>query len=142
MFMIFKRLLKTIALPVLLRLFSHSLFAQKVISGRVTDSKDGTGIPGVSVTLKGANSGVQTGSDGSYRLSVPDNAKTIVVTSVGFATQEVPIGDSTAVDVALVSSNTSLGEVVVVGYGTSRKRDLSTAVVQVTPKDFNKGVNQ
>src|SRR6476620_9755813 len=143
MFMIFKRLLKTIALPVLLLLFSHSLFAQnKVISGRVTDSKDGTGIPGVSVTVKGANSGVQTGSDGSYRLNVPDNAKSIVVTSVGFATQEVPIGDSTAIDVSLVSSNTSLGEVVVVGYGTSRKRDLSTAVVQVTPKDFNKGVNQ
>jgi len=143
MFMIFKRLLKTIALPVLLLLASHSLFAQnKVISGRVTDSKDGSGIPGVSVTVKGNNSGVQTGSDGSYRLSVPDKAKTIVVTSVGFATQEVPIGDSTALDVALVSSNTSLGEVVVVGYGTSRKRDLSTAVVQVTPKDFNKGVNQ
>ena len=116
MFMIFKRLLKTIALPVLLLLFSHSLFAQnKVISGRVTDSKDGTGIPGVSVTVKGSNSGVQTGSDGSYRINVPDNAKSIIVTSVGFATQEVPIGESTAVDVALVSRKTALGGVVVVG---------------------------
>lgn len=143
MFMTSKRLLKTIAMPVLLLLLSHSLFAQnKVVSGRVTDSKDGTGIPGVSVTIKGGGTGVQTGSDGSYRISVPDNSNALVVSSVGFASQEVAIGGKTTIDVALVSNNTSLGEVVVVGYGTSRKRDLSTAVVQVTPKDFNKGVNQ
>ena len=143
MFMILKCLLKTIALPVLLLFYSHTVYAQnKTISGRVTDSKDGTGIPGVSVTVKGSSSGVQTGSDGGYRINVPEKAKSIIVTSVGFTTQEVPIGDTTTLDVALVSNNTALGEVVVVGYGTSRKKDLSTAVVQVTPKDFNKGVNQ
>lgn len=141
--MTFKRLLKSIALPVLLTILTQSLFAQnKVVSGRVTDSKDGSPIPGVSVTVKGGTTGVQTSSDGGFRLSVPESANTLVVSSVGFKSQEVSIDGKTAVEVSLVSTNTSLGEVVVVGYGTARKRDLSTAVVQVTPKEFNKGVNQ
>ena len=142
MFMMLKRLLKAIALPVFLLLLAQGAVAQtKVVSGRVTDSS-GSGLPGVSVTVKGSGTGVQTGGDGGFRMSVPSSATTLVVSSVGFSSQEVAISDNGVMDVTLVSNNTSLGEVVVVGYGSSRKRDLSTAVVKVTPKDFNKGVNQ
>jgi len=143
MFMSLKRLLKAITLPFLLLLFTLSASAQsKVVSGKVSDSKDGSGLPGVSVTVKGAATGVQTGPDGTFRITVPSNSSVLVFSSVGFTGQEMDVTDKTTADISFVANNTNLGEVVVVGYGSSRKRDLSTAVVKVTPKDFNKGVNQ
>ncbi|HUR11954.1 MAG TPA: TonB-dependent receptor [Flavitalea sp.] len=141
--MMLQRLLRAISLPFMLLLLTITVNAQnKVISGKITDSKDGSGLPGVSVTVKGSGTGVQTGGDGTFRINVPSDATTLVISSVGFTAQEIDISGKTTADVSLVANNSSLGEVVVVGYGSSRKRDLSTAVVKVTPKDFNKGVNQ
>lgn len=137
--MLVKQLLRGIGLSILLITLSHSLFAQKTVSGKVTDTKDGSPVPGVSVTAKGTGTGTQTKSDGTYSISVPANATTLVVSSVGYTTQEVSIGGQTTLNVNLVASTTSLNEIVVVGYGTSRRKDLTGSVSSVQAKDFVKG---
>src|SRR6187431_3364446 len=127
------------ALMGLLLFVSLSAQAQdKVVTGKVTDSKDGSPIVGASVVPKGSTKGASTGADGSFRLNVPANVTTLVITSVGFDKQEIPVTGATA-DVSLVQSNSSLNEVIVVGYGTSRKKDLTGAVASVKAKDFNQG---
>jgi iron complex outermembrane receptor protein len=101
--------------------------------------KMGPAVPGVTVTAKGTGAGTQTRSDGTYSLTVPNSATTLVISSVGYATQEVSISGKSSLDLALVASTTSLNEIVVVGYGTSRRKDLTGAVSSVQSKDFVKG---
>ncbi len=112
----------------------------KTISGKVTDSKDGSALVGASVVVKGSKTGTQTGADGTFKISVPSSATTLVISSVGFGSQDVSIANQTSVSVSLTASNDQLGEVVVIGYGTSRKRDLTGAVTSVKAKDFNTGI--
>ncbi|RZK67159.1 MAG: TonB-dependent receptor [Pedobacter sp.] len=111
-------------------------FAQdKVITGRVTSNSSGP-LPGVSVYVNGAASnGTQTDATGSYKLSVPANAKSLVFTFIGFKTKEIAITGST-VNASLDEDNTTLSEVVVVGYGTQNKRDVTGSVASVKSKDL------
>jgi TonB-linked SusC/RagA family outer membrane protein len=134
-----KRLLRSVGIATLVLFLSSSLFAQKTVTGKITDSKDGSPLAGVSVIAKGTGTGTQTKADGTFSLSVPSNANSLVISSVGYATQEVNISGQTSVDVLLVSSGSNLNEVVVVGYGTARKRDLTGSVSSVQAKDFVKG---
>ncbi|MFT3933413.1 MAG: SusC/RagA family TonB-linked outer membrane protein [Chitinophagaceae bacterium] len=122
-----------------LLLFSISqVFSQtKTVSGKVTDSKDGSPIVGATVQAKGAKTGTSTGADGSYSLTVGANVTTLVITSVGFDKQEINVNNASVV--ALVASNANLNEVVVIGYGTARKKDLTGAVASIQAKNFNKG---
>src|SRR5436305_15112374 len=95
------------------QLFSQS----KTITGKVTDSKDGSPIVGATVQPKGSKNGTSTGPDGGFSINLPANVNTIVVTSVGFGRQELSVGaSSTSVNVSLIASNANLNEVVVVGY--------------------------
>ncbi|MGI8582751.1 MAG: SusC/RagA family TonB-linked outer membrane protein [Chitinophagaceae bacterium] len=112
---------------------------QKTVTGTVTD-KSGVGVAGVSVLAKGSRSGTQTNSDGAYSLSVSDNAATLVFTSVGYGVQEVTINGRSAVDVTLETTSQDLNAVVVIGYGTARKRDVTGAVSSIKAKDFNQGL--
>lgn len=137
--MLVKQLLRGIGLPILLLILTQSAFSQKTITGKVTDSKDGSPLAGVSVLAKGSGTGTQTKTDGSFSLSVPSNTSAIVISSVGYASQEISIANKTSVDVLLVASGASLNEVVVVGYGTQRKKDLTGSVSSVQAKDFVKG---
>ena len=115
-------------------------FAQdRVITGKVTDSKDGSAVRGASVVAKGSNAGTQTNADGLFKLSVSSSVNTLVISSVGYATQEVSVAGTTNVTVSLAASSTSIGEVVVVAYGTRRKGDLTGSVSSVSAKDFQKG---
>ncbi|KQN38425.1 SusC/RagA family TonB-linked outer membrane protein [Pedobacter sp. Leaf41] len=111
-------------------------FAQdKVITGRVTSNSSGP-LPGVSVYVNGAASnGTQTDATGSYKLSVPANAKSLVFTFIGFKTKEIAI-TGTTVNASLDEDNTTLSEVVVVGYGTQNKRDVTGSVASVKSKDL------
>jgi len=121
-------------------LFVISSQAQnKTISGKVSDSKDGSAMMGVSVVAKGTKTGTQTGADGAFKLTVPSSTTTLVVSSVGFGSQEVNVQNKTSVDVSLSATNDQLNEVVVIGYGTARKRDLTGSVVSVQAKNFNQG---
>jgi iron complex outermembrane receptor protein len=124
----------------LLLFISQFIIAQnKTISGTVTD-KNGTPVAGVSVTAKGTTLGVTTNASGNFSLSVPSNVNVLVLSSIGYATQEVDISGKTSVTVSLTESISSLNELVVIGYGTARKKDLTGAVSSVQAKDFNKGV--
>ena len=124
----------------MLALVAQISFAQnRVITGKVTDSKDGSGMLGVTISVKGSTAATQSSADGSFKLTVPENATTLVFSFVGFNKQEVSITGTNTVNVSLVNSNTGLGEVVVVAYGTRRKTDLTNAVTQVAAKDFQKG---
>lgn len=124
----------------LLALITQVSFAQtRVVTGKVTDSKDGAAMQGVTVSVKGTKTAVTTGSDGTYKITVPDGASTLVYSSVGFTPQEFAVDGKTSVDVVLAANNTQLGEVVVIGYGSARKKDLTGSVTLVTAKDFQKG---
>jgi iron complex outermembrane receptor protein len=119
-------------------LIGLTVFAQqKVITGKVTD-KDGVGIAGVSVIAKGSTAGTQTSADGSYSLSVAQNVTTLIISSVGYLRKEVAISGTTA-NVVMESTSQELNAVVMVGYGTSRKKDVTGAVTQVKASEFNQG---
>ena len=123
-----------------LLLFSLSqVFAQtKTVTGKVTDSKDGSPIAGATVQPKGSKNGTSTAADGGFSLTVAANTSTLVITSVGFDRQEVSVANASSI--SMVASNASLNDVVVIGYGTARKRDLTGAVSSIQAKAFNKGV--
>ncbi|MEO8403212.1 MAG: SusC/RagA family TonB-linked outer membrane protein [Chitinophagaceae bacterium] len=137
--MLRKHLLSALLLCSMLIVFQNSYSQNKEITGRVTDSKDGSGLSGATVSAKGSTAGTQTGADGSFRLSVPASATTLVFTSVGFLTQEISIDGKSSISVSLAINNASLGEVIVVAYGTRKRGDLTGSVTAVTSKDFQKG---
>lgn len=96
----------------------------KSVTGQVLSVDDNTPIPGVSVVLKGTRTGTNTDADGKFKIDVPDNAAVLVISSVGFVTQEIPVGAKSEISISLVSDMKSLSEVVVVGYGTQKKARL------------------
>ena len=112
-------------------LFQQVMAQTRAISGRVTDRKTSDGLPGVTVLLKGTTTGVSTSSDGNFSLNVPASGGTLVISSVNFVTQELPIGSQSQFTVALVEDTKQLSEVVVTGYGTQERRDVTGSVTSV-----------
>lgn len=110
--------------------YAHARSQTRTITGKVTD-ETGSPIPNASVIIKGSNTGTTTGMDGVFSLSVPPNAKTLIFSAVGQAPQEVSIGNKTLISVSLKSVDKELQEVVVVGYGTQRRRDVTGSIVTV-----------
>lgn len=107
-------------------------FAQsRVITGTVTSTEDGMGVPGATVLVKGTTIGTATDIDGKYSISVPAGSNVLVFTFVGLITQEVTIGNRSTIDVALEPDVTALGEVIVTGYGSQPKREVTGAVSSV-----------
>jgi TonB-linked SusC/RagA family outer membrane protein len=118
-------------------------FAQtREITGRVTDSKDNSPIQNASVTLKGTKSGTTTNANGQYKITVSGKSPILVISSVGFNNLEVSVNNKNEINISLVSTAAALTEVVVVGYGSQRKKDLTGAVATVSSKDFVKGALQ
>ncbi|MBD2702071.1 TonB-dependent receptor [Spirosoma sp. BT702] len=100
------------------------------VSGTVQDEK-GIGLPGVSIVLKGTNRGSTTDAQGTYRIDVPDASAVLIFSFVGYRSQEVLVGNQTQLNVTLLPDNQSLNEVVVVGYGSVKKSDLTGSVSSV-----------
>lgn len=123
-------------LPVGNNAVSNQLFLEKTISGTVTDAADGTFLPGVNVVVKGTTTGTVTDIDGNYNLTVSDDAQTLVFSSVGYVSREVAIDNRSVVDIALEADVTSLEEVVVVGYGTQKKADITGAIATMDAKQI------
>ena len=130
---------RVIPLSLLLFVYSFSYAQTRTITGKITDATDGTGLPGVTILVKGTKSGAQTSSDGSFSISVPASATTLIISSVGYATKEVPIGGGSFNITLIKSSATTLNDVVVIGYGTVKQKDLTGSVATVTSKDFQQG---
>ncbi len=107
----------------------------KTISGKVTDAKQGDPLPGVSVVVKGSNSGTVTDADGAYKLTVSEKATTVIFSYLGFGTKEVSINGS-LINISLEDGQSqSLDEIVVVGYGTKIKKDLTGNIAKVKGAD-------
>ncbi|QDA62419.1 SusC/RagA family TonB-linked outer membrane protein [Hymenobacter jejuensis] len=112
--------------------------ANRPISGKVVDAQ-GNGLPGVTIIVPGTTVGTSSGGDGSFQLQVPESATTLAFSFVGYSSQQVNITGKSTVEVALKEDAQALKEVVVVGYGTARKQDLTGSVSVVGKEDFNKG---
>jgi TonB-linked SusC/RagA family outer membrane protein len=112
-----------------------SAFAQdRTVSGRVTDGVDG--LPGVNVILKGTSRGVTSDIDGNYRIAVPGDGGILVFSYIGMLTQEAEIGARSVIDVEMSADAKQLTEVVVVGYGTQLKQDLTGNIASVSSEDI------
>lgn len=123
---------------ILLSLLSIDAMAQQPkISGKVTDEK-GEPLIGVSILVKGTTTGVITDFNGSFSLELPSNAKTLVFSYIGYASQEIEIGAKQVFNVVLSESSQMLEEVVAIGYGVQRKSDLTGATNRLSEKDMNK----
>ena len=130
------------ALLLLLCLFSYSFsFAQTItVKGKIFDAQTNETLIGVSVNVKNTTIGTQSDVNGNYSISVPSNG-TLVFTYLGYKTKEVLVNGQTALDVKLESGNQSLEEIVVVGYGSQRKRDLTGSITSVRGEEISKSPN-
>ncbi|MFD0997982.1 SusC/RagA family TonB-linked outer membrane protein [Ohtaekwangia kribbensis] len=126
-------------LTVLLFLITTVAWSQSTVTGKVTSADDGSGLPGVNIIEKGTSNGTVTDANGSFSISVPENA-VLVFSFVGYTSQEVAVGGRSSFNVALASDVTALSEVVVIGYGQIEKKDATGALVSLKPGDFNAGV--
>ena len=132
--------MKGIGLVAGFMLLTGVLYGQgKTISGTVGSEEEGP-LPGVNVLVKGTSTGTVTDIEGNYNLSVPAGSDTLVFSSIGYANQEVGIGSQTTINVTLGEDIQSLSEVVVIGYGTQDKRDVTGAVNSISSENFNQGV--
>jgi TonB-linked SusC/RagA family outer membrane protein len=115
---------------------SGQLFAQnRTITGKVTDATNAP-VPNASILVKGTKIGTTTNADGTYTLSVPSSAKVLVFSGVGFGELEVSIGSGSTIDASLIATNRDMQEVVVVGYGSQKRADLTGVVATVKAADI------
>ncbi|MBN2731368.1 MAG: TonB-dependent receptor [Balneolaceae bacterium] len=108
----------------------------RTVSGTVTSAANGEPLAGVSVVVQGTTIGIATNQEGEYSLSVPEGNNTLVFSFVGFVTQEVPVNDRTEINVELQTDIQQLSDVVVVGYGSQIKRDLTGNIASVSGEDI------
>ena len=111
-------------------------YAQNAVKGKVKDDQ-GQGLPGVSVVVKGTTAGTVTDNDGGYTVNLT-GSNTLVFSFIGYLTQEIEVGKKTIIDVTLATDVKSLGEVIVVGYGTAKKATLTGAVTAVKGTELEK----
>lgn len=123
-------------LPALL--VSLGLNAQISISGRVTDQTDGSGLIGATVKEKGTTNGAATDLDGNFSLTVSGPDAILDISYTGYTTKEVPVNGRSVVDVVMGEDLTVIEQVVVVGYGTQKKSDLTGAVGSVKTRDIER----
>ncbi len=109
---------------------------EKKISGKVTDKQTSEPLPGVSILIKGTASGTTTDTQGEFALNVQDEHATLVLSFIGYETQEIPVGNQTFLTVELLQNSSTLQEVVVIGYGEQARAKVTGAVSQVKSKDL------
>jgi TonB-dependent starch-binding outer membrane protein SusC len=126
---------KLVLLSCFLVLLSVTSWAQRAISGKVTDDK-GNPLTGISVVVKGTNTGTITSSDGTYSITVPANGKTLIFSGVDMTAKEVVIGSQNSVNITMLSADKSLQEVVVIGYGTQRRGAVTSAITKIKGSDL------
>jgi TonB-linked SusC/RagA family outer membrane protein len=109
------------------------------VAGKVTDQANNA-LPGVGVIEKGTTNGTVTDADGNYKLTVASRESILVFTFVGTKSQQLAVGEQSQINIQLLDDISTLNEVVVVGYGTQEKRDITGSVASVKSEDFNKGI--
>ena len=111
------------------------------VTGRVSDEK-GEPVAGASVVVKGGGAGTSTDASGAFKISVPSQKAVLVISSVGFQTKEIPVGSSASINVLMIRKTSVADEVVVIGYGTQKKVDVTGAISVVTGSEVREGINQ
>lgn len=129
--------LRNVCIILLLLLTAHFSFAQNNfrVTGKVTD-ETGKPLQGATVQVKGTSLATATGADGSYSLMAPSGASRLVISSVGFTEQEISIDNKSEVNISIVSNTAALEDVVVIGYATVKKKDVTGAVAGINQKDI------
>ena len=117
-------------------LATPALAQERRVTGRVTQADDNNGIPGATIQVKGTTRGTQSDATGNYSIAIPAQATVLVVSFVGFAAQEIIIGNQSVINVTLAADSRSLNEVVVTGYGSESKRNLTGNIAKVSGKDI------
>ncbi len=132
---------KKILLSGMFMLFCFLTMAQqtRTVTGTVTSS-DGTPLADASVVVVGQKTGVRTAADGTFSINVPATSHILQISYVGSETQRIDVADLSSVKVTLKASGQALSDVVIIGYGSARKKDLTGAVSSIKAKDFNQGV--
>jgi len=133
--------MRNLLLITMIALFSVSMsYGQgRVVTGTVTEADTGDPIPGANVVVKGTASGSVTDIDGKYSVSISDEDAVLVFSFVGFVSQEMAVGNQSVIDIVLASDVTALSEVVVTGYGTQEKKEITSAVASVKEESFQVG---
>jgi iron complex outermembrane receptor protein len=119
---------------------AEAISFEQIIKGKITDASTGSPLSGASVSVKGNSKAVLSDAAGNFSISVVDSKSILLVSFVGFTTQEVIVGKSSTIDVQLQPLNKDLSQIVVVGYGTQSKRDVTGAVKSVKAESFNRGI--
>ncbi|MEL6651027.1 MAG: SusC/RagA family TonB-linked outer membrane protein, partial [Bacteroidota bacterium] len=115
-------------------------YEEKIITGTITDAETGEPLPGASVRVKGTTVGGIADANGKFSIQLPDGYNTLLISFIGYATEEVEVGEQTTINVSLTSSYDDLEEVIVVAYGTQKKSDVTGAIGSASERDFNKGI--
>ncbi|MEJ7676669.1 MAG: carboxypeptidase-like regulatory domain-containing protein [Segetibacter sp.] len=123
---------------ILLLFATGNIYAQKRITGKIINPETSQPISGATVQVKGTSTGTQTTADGSFAISTSETNPTLVVSSVGFERQEIPVRNQNNLTVSLQSTAASLSEVVVTGYTAQRKKEITGAVAVVKTGELTK----
>jgi TonB-dependent starch-binding outer membrane protein SusC len=130
-------LIRYCALFLFLFIAAGNIMAQKVsVNGIITDATNGLPLFGVSIGITGTTTGTISDADGKFSIQVPSKEAVLVFTSVGYKPQQIVVGENTQLNIALVLEMTQLEQIVVVGYGTQRKKDLTGSISLVSTKDI------
>lgn len=123
----------------LLFVFPLGLLAQSTITGTVTDRETGMPLPGVNIVIEGTQNGAVTDFNGEYTLTGVSTGQTIVFSYLGYATQEIAYDGGNTLNVSMEPDAATLGQVVLIGYGSTKKQDATGAVEKISEEDFNQG---
>ena len=115
----------------LLTLTACFAYAQQSVRGKIIDNSTGEPVPGVSILVKGTTTGTASDVDGNYQIDISEPNPTLIFSSIGFTSQEVIVGNKSVIDIGLIADIQALEEVVVIGYGTREKKDLTGAISQI-----------
>ncbi|GAA4456964.1 TonB-dependent receptor [Nibrella saemangeumensis] len=128
---------KILGILLLLLILPGQLLAQgRRISGRVTSAQDGSSIPGVNVVVRGTTQGVSTDADGNYTITVPGDNAVLLFTSIGLVPQEITVGNRTTINLQMQEAVNELAQVVVTGYNTAQKKDITGSIASVSSERF------
>jgi len=136
--LLYQHAFRSVVLILSMIFFSGIVFSQdRQITGRVVASENDSTVAGATVAVKGQKISTMTGNDGSFALTVPRNA-VLVISSIGFTTQEVAVGNNTSLNVRMVSNQQTIQQVVVIGYGQAKRTDVTGAVASVSADQIEK----
>lgn len=118
--------------------FGMASAQERTVKGKVTSEEEGA-LPGVNIVVQGTLQGTVTDDQGNYSLTVPGPDAVLVFSYVSYTNQTIAVGDQSVIDVVLVPEATALGEIVVIGYGTQKRNEITSAVSNVSSDEFNQG---